>query len=417
MGYLGRQGFIGQRAGLSGLAAAPCPAWLRSRMNPRFLFGVLSLMSSVLAAPARTAPTPAITRLPAVSASGLAASVRVADVPLLFAGPVYGVDGGAEVRGQAERGLTALAAVLARQGADLRSVVRLTAYVAREADVTAVRAVVAAAWRETPVAFAHYCTPLEKSGALIAWEAVAVADRQSDAVVVEPDAALMPAGARLFISGQAEKGTDVASAVRLTMAGLHRSLGHLGLTKADVVQVKAFVRPIGDQAAARREIAASFAGGPVPPAVIHEWVSELYTEIELVVSARRLATQAEPITHAWLPWLNKSNRYCHVTTVAAGTPLIFVGAVDGGDVGDARAQMKVIFERLGSVLFEAGSSYRNLAKATYVLVDPAARAVLGDIRGVYFDPTRPPAASALNVRGTGVPGRAAWVDLIAVPGR
>jgi enamine deaminase RidA (YjgF/YER057c/UK114 family) len=150
---------------------------------------------------------------------------------------------------------------------------------------------------------------------LIAWEAVARSTRRTDSVVVDADAALMPAGARLFISGQAEKGTDVASAVKLTMAGLHRSLAHLGLTKADVVQVKAFVQPFAEHAAARREIAASFDGGPVPPAVIHEWVSELYTEIEMVVSARGLPPQKEPITYAWLPWLNKSNRYCNVTTV------------------------------------------------------------------------------------------------------
>jgi enamine deaminase RidA (YjgF/YER057c/UK114 family) len=362
-------------------------------------------------------PVPVVTRLPGASATGVAASVRVADVPLVFTGPVYGLEGGTELRAQAERGLAALAQILARHGSGQSGVVRLTAYLARESDVAAARAVVAATFRETPVAFSHYCTPLEKSGALIAWEAVAYSGLQGDAVVVDADAARTPAGARLFISGQAEKGTEVASAVRLTMAGLHRSLAHLGLNKADVVQIKAFVRPMGDHEAARREIAASFEGGPVPPVVIHEWVSELYTEIEMVVSARRLPPQSEPITYAWLPWLNKSNRYCNVTTVAAGTPLIFIGAIDGGDSGDARAQMKVIFERLGSALFDAGSSYRNLAKATYVLADPATRSILGDIRGVYFDPTRPPAASALNVRGTGIAGRAAWVDMIAVPGR
>ena len=77
--------------------------------------------------------------------------------------------------------------------------------------------------------------------------------------------------------------------------------------------------------------------------------------------------------------------------------------------------MKAIFERLGSVLFEAGSSYRHLAKATYYLADPKALALLGEIRGVYFDPARPPAASALRVGGLGHPGRAAQLDMIAVP--
>ena len=86
-----------------------------------------------------------------------------------------------------------------------------------------------------------------------------------------------------------------------------------------------------------------------------------------------------------------------------------------GDRHDPRTQMKTIFERLGSMLFEAGSSYRNMAKASYYLSDPTARSLLGDIRGVYYDPTRPPAASAMNMNGLGYPGRAAMLDMIAVP--
>jgi hypothetical protein len=35
---------------------------------------------------------------------------------------------------------------------------------------------------------------------------------------------------------------------------------------------------------------------------------------------------------------------------------------------------------------------------------------------VYYDPTRPPAASAVGVEGHGHPGRAAMLDMIAVPG-
>ena len=86
-------------------------------------------------------------------------------------------------------------------------------------------------------------------------------------------------------------------------------------------------------------------------------------------------------------------------------------------MGEPREQLKIIFERLGSTLFEAGGSYRNLVKATYYLGDARARAVLGEIRGVYFDPARPPAASALNVGSLGHAGRAAMLDLIAVPAK
>jgi enamine deaminase RidA (YjgF/YER057c/UK114 family) len=67
------------------------------------------------------------------------------------------------------------------------------------------------------------------------------------------------------------------------------------------------------------------------------------------------------------------------------------------------------------VLFESGSSYRNLAKATYYLAPGPARLLLGDIRGVYFDPMRPPAASALQVPALGAAGRVIEIDMIAVP--
>jgi len=235
--------------------------------------------------------------------------------------------------------------------------------------------------------------------------------------IIEPALAVMPAGGKLFISGQAERGTDLASALRLTMAGLHRSVAHLGLKKSDIVQVKAFFKPFSEHAVLTREVEASFGGAPTPPAVAMEWVSDQFAEIELVVSAHARPKPEEKITFAWLPWLTKSPRYCNVTQIAAGTPLIFIGAIDGGDATDPRAQMKTIFERLGSTLFEAGSSYRHMAKATYYLADPSARALLGDIRDVYYDPARPPAASALNMPGLGYPGRAAMIDVIAVPAK
>jgi enamine deaminase RidA (YjgF/YER057c/UK114 family) len=147
-----------------------------------------------------------------------------------------------------------------------------------------------------------------------------------------------------------------------------------------------------------------------------EWVSELFAEIEIVAAAKTIvAPPGETVAHSWLPWLTRSPRFCHVAHVPAGTPLIFLGAIDAGADGEARAQMKAIFERIGSALFDAGSSYRHLAKATYYLHAPPTRALLGEIRGVYFDPARPPSASALQVAAPPRPGRAAAIELIAVP--
>ena len=118
--------------------------------------------------------------------------------------------------------------------------------------------------------------------------------------------------------------------------------------------------------------------------------------------------------HAWLPWLTPSPRYCHVAHVPAKVPLIFLGAIEGG-AGNDRAQMKRVFEQLGSALYDSGSSYRNLVKATYYLGGAPSRTALGEIRGVYFDPTRPPSASALQVGAFARSGRSAEIEMIAVP--
>lgn len=380
------------------------------------LLPAIGVISVAVAATPAVKSEPVMQRIARLDKPGIAASVRVPDAPLVFTGQVFAPEPGGDVSAEATQALAALGSVLAQSGGSLDRVVRLNAYVAGSAAVPVVDALVAERFARTPVAYTLVRTPLTREGARVAFEAVGQSSRGPKAVEIAAGAAVLPAGGKIFISGQAEKGADVASAVKLTMAGLHRSLAHLGLKKSDVVQIKAFVAPFADHAAAAREVAASFDGGPVPPVVLLEWVSELHTEIELVAAAPGLAvTPGENISYSWFPWLVKSPRYCNVAHVAPGTPLIFVGAVDGGDQADPRTQMKVIFERLGSVLFEAGSSYRNLAKATYYLNDPTARALLGDIRAVYFDPTRPPAASALAVNGLGRAGRAAMVDMVAVP--
>ncbi|MFM9080958.1 MAG: RidA family protein [Opitutaceae bacterium] len=337
------------------------------------------------------------------------------DGPLVFTGAITG-PAATDAATEAAGALAELDRVVRAAGGDPAGIVRLNALIASDADVAGVESALARRFAGSPVAYTLVRTPLVTPGRRVAFEAVATAAGNASAVEIRGGAAVLPEGGKIFVSGQAEKGADVAQAVRATMAGLHRTLAHLGLRKADVVQIKAFLTPFADQAAAAREVAASFEGGPVPPLVLIEWVSTLPVEIELVASARALPAPAGDRV-AWLPlpWLTVSPRYCRVSQVGAGVPLIFIGGIDGDGGGDARGQMKLIFERIGSALYEAGSSYRNLVKATYYLGDAKARTELGDIRGVYYDPTRAPAASALESRSLGVTGRTALIDLIAFP--
>lgn len=380
------------------------------RHTPRFPLVLVLASGWVWSAGAE----PGIARTPL--AGGAALAVRVADAPLVFTGQIASPAPGASAQAEAARAVDALARVLESAGGSATQVVRLAVYAADDLSVAAADTVIAERFAATPVAVTVVRTPIARAGARLALEAVAVSARTTEKVaVVSPDAAVLPAGGKIFISGQAERGPDLAAACRATMTGLQRSVAQLGLTPADIVQVKAFIRPFADHAAGVRAIAESFGAAPAPPIVVMEWVSDLFAEIEIVVSARTLAgPKGGTVAHSWLPWLTHSPRYCHVAHVPAGTALIFLGAIDGGP-GDARVQIKAIFGRLGSALFEAGSSFRHLAKASYYLHDPAARMLLGSIRDVYYDPTRPPAASALQVAAPPRPGQAAAIDLIAVP--
>lgn len=355
-------------------------------------------------------------RLSKQDQSGTAWSVRVPDGPLVFTAQVASPSLQGDAPAQANGALQALAGVLAGAGSDLTRVVRLNAYVSDDAAVAAVAAAVAARFAATPVAFTLSRTPLAVPGARVLFEAVATTSRSPATPEVFAHSAVLPAGGKIFISGQVERGTDLATGSTATMAGLYRSLAHVGLKKSDVVQVKVFFRPSADPSLAAKAVAASFEGGPVPPIILQEWISDTWVEIELVASARALPARAgEAITYTWLPWLTASPRYCNIAHVMPGTPLIFIGEIDGGDANDPRTQMKTIFERLGSILFEAGSTFRHMAKATYYVKDATSRTLLNDIRAVYYDPARPPAASALAVGSFGRPGRSASLDMIAVP--
>jgi len=380
-------------------------------------FGVWMLVWPAAAQmPPEKAAVSRVRRAP-VDAAGRVAFVRVEDAPLYFSHQVFARDVFVDARAQTEQVIDLLADDLARVGGDLESVLRLNVSVAYVDDLPRVEAVLAARLAGHAPAVTWVCTPLAVPGARVAIDGIALVSRAAAGVEwIEGAGAVLPAGAKVFVSGQLERGADPAASVRLTMEGLHRTIDHLGLAKRDVVQVKVFLQPFAEHPAALREIAASFGGGASPPVILVEWVSTEYAEIEMIVSGGSLrSVPTEVLTFVSLPGKSISPRFSHVAVVSAGTPLIFLGGIDAGPGLEPREQWKRIFERLGSTLFESGSSFRHLVKATYYLEDSPARGVLNEIRATYYDPSRPPAASAVGVRRTGRPDRAFHLDMIAVP--
>jgi len=381
-------------------------------LRPAFLVFATTLTLSA------AAPNPApLERLPDPTRPGFARSVKAPDGPLIFTGIVHSSAPTPEARRQFDDVIDRLGAQLSAAGGDLQRVVRFNFHVADDAATAAVEAGLAARFGRQPPAVTVQRSVLAVPGARIAGDAVGTSSRAAMTLEKVGDAMILPAGGKVFVSGQAKQGDNFVASVRLTMEGLHQALEKVGASKSDVVQVKAFIRPMTQHAAARAEIERSYAGGPVPPIVITEWLTGSDTEIELIAAGPNRAAKdpADPIEFHWLPGMAVSPYFSRLTTVAPGSPLLFLSGIDGGTGVNAREQWLRAFQSLSAVLRDAGSSFRHMAKATYFLADPTAREYLAEIRSVFYDPARPPAASGVDVQGIGWPGRNVSVDIIAVP--
>jgi enamine deaminase RidA (YjgF/YER057c/UK114 family) len=347
---------------------------------------------------------------------GKTLSVRVPDGPLYFSAQVMARDLSRDAATQASEAAGRLLAAVVAAGGSAESVARINLYLADAADVEAAERAVRARFGAARPTMTVVVTSLPEPGARVALDAVAAVAGDAERVRTVADGAVLPAGAKVFLSGLVERGNGMVEGVGRTMDGLGAMLTHLGLAWRDVVQVKAFIQPYAERAVAEREIAARFAGGPVPPVVWVEWTQNQPAEIELVAGGRALApAPSEPLSFPDFPGRTRSARYSHAAVVAAGTPLIFFDGLTPPPGLAPREQWKPVFAHLGTTLFEAGSGFRFLVKATYYTSDAEARRVLNDIRAVYYDPARPPAASAIGVRHVGREGAVVNFDLIAVP--
>jgi enamine deaminase RidA (YjgF/YER057c/UK114 family) len=250
--------------------------------------------------------------------------------------------------------------------------------------------------------------------ALVALDAIAVTSLSGDWPAGR--FAVLPAGPRAFISGQADPGADLALAARKTLNGLDATLKFVGSDRSRVVRLKAFMQPmtVAARTAIEREVSAFFDGKNVPPLTLVEWRSSSNqpVEIELVAAGREPVDR--PVEYVTPPALKASPLFSRVARVNAG-PVIYISGLHGPSGTTGSAQVETIFGTLAAVLAEAGSDFRHLAKATYYVSDEAASRALNDLRPRYFDPKRPPAASKAFVSGVGLVGRTVTLDMIAVP--
>jgi enamine deaminase RidA (YjgF/YER057c/UK114 family) len=368
--------------------------------------------------------------------SGSARAVVVKDVPLVHTAQILPLDAGGrvaspnDVAGQAERVVALLRQVLESSGSDLGRLVRVNVYATDRARFAVVREVLSRTLAGIPTlpAATWSVTPLPRAGAAVALDGVAVAGHATgDAVhrkridgVPEmcgpTHVAVLPSGTAVYISGMAGKG-NMSAATRSAMEKLASTMKGLGLSRDDVVHVKTFLRPMSDVESATREIV-SFFGERAPPPITHfAWTLGDPIEIELIVAGKGLSVPADGpggVQYYNPPGVEASPYFSRVAIVRGG-PRIFTSSVVSEGADDVQADVRGMLRELESLLREAGSDLKHMVKATYFVLNDQVSRALSRVRGELYDPRRPPAASKAGVEDTGFEGRAAVVDLIAVP--
>ena len=267
----------------------------------------------------------------------------------------------------------------------------------------------------TPISIVIGALP---NGASVGVDAVALYDWPVDrqrirAREVSPGVAkVCPAGPRVYISGQAEKGSSPAEATALTIASLKRTLEWLGCETKDAVQAKCFLTPMGAADQVQAEFDKVF-GKDQLPLVFFEWQSDLPIEIELIAHAPPAIADAPAIEFLTPPGMTESPVYSRVVRVNRGNWIYTAGLTHSSS--DANEQVIEIFGQLKTIFHTCRSDFSQLAKATYYVTNDATSKSLNEQRPQYYDPKKPPAASKVVIPGLGEdPNVNIMVDMIGI---
>jgi enamine deaminase RidA (YjgF/YER057c/UK114 family) len=331
---------------------------------------------------------------------------------------------------QARRILTVISGILINWNSGYTTITKLNIYIRDTNALPLVQQALASTFKGSNKPAASFViTKLPNPDALVAMDAVAVPrlhmnDPKAWRTVMPSGppwdheihpAAGLTTGPLVYVSGMADT-NSLPEATRLTLSKLMTTIGHLGLSAADVVQLKAFFQPMSDAAVVRKEIV-NFFHSNAPPTVFVEWISPAPNppiEIELIAAGRADSTnENESVVFLTPPGTTSTKVFSRVTKVNRGK-LIYISGLYGMNAHDADSEVGEIFQSLGKVLESTGSDFEHLVKATYYVSDDLAGNKLNEIRPQFFNPLRAPAASKAKVRGVAAPHKSVTLDMIAV---
>jgi enamine deaminase RidA (YjgF/YER057c/UK114 family) len=416
----------GKDGGLRAKYTAPMQA--RKKRSIGSLVLSAALITGSMTINFQAAPGVRLRSIGADPSTGVARAVVVEEGSLVHTALMFPEDreghlvGTGDPGSQAARVLTNIELALKEARTTLDDLVRLHVYVADESVMPHVDRLLAKRFgaRETQPAVTFVETAMPRAGMLVAMDGIAAtawtpggATRLAATALPQrtaraSHAAVQPSGPFVVVSGRAATG-EFEPAIRATMAQLRGDLETVGLTFADVVQIKSFLGDMRSAQQLQTIVADSFDGSRVPPQVVTEWRQNAApAEIELIAAGRVTSDFRARVEH----FEPISGRYSRVARANGGRP-VFVSGLHGGSA-DPGAQVKEMFGELQRVLQEAGSDIRHLVKATYYVSDSTADDRINAIRPTLYDAQHPPAASKLFVRGTARAGKASTFDMIAV---
>ncbi|MFO1000922.1 MAG: RidA family protein [Planctomycetaceae bacterium] len=300
------------------------------------------------------------------------------------------------------------------------SIVKLNLYVTSESVAADVLKALPTHFPQNPPAVSLVVTRLPDPTADVAADLIAVAtEKDRPAVARSAQIGELPKGSRIYVSGQAEQDTSLASATRKTLESLRKTLVFLGRSDADIVQLKAFVQPMQDWKTVQAEVDAFYAGQPPMPLILVEWKSgaTVPIEIELIAGGGQPKDNAPSMEYLTPPGMTTPTIYCRVCRINHPGTIYVSGLYSDHDrarysdpAANGDTEVQSVFAQLKDVLSKADSDFEHLAKATYYVSSDAASVSLNKLRPSYYNPLRPPAASKAVVESTGVAGLGLTMD-------
>lgn len=366
----------------------------------------------------------------ASSSGNYSDAVIVDDSPLAHTVQFFPIDkvgkvSGSTIKEQSKQVFKNLSNALKQSGSGIEKIVKLNVYLSNHELKDEAQSLILQQFKSGKMpAISFVAGKLLHQGALLAIDAVAVSSINPGTEVTRSfvsgtanqvaDVSVMPSGAAVYISGQADKGV-LSAASRGTLKQLGETLDYLGLQKKDVVQIKSFVNPISDVAVVEKEIAEFFKGEQIPPLVYVEWLSkDPLVEIELIASSSKKSPDSNKQLDFITPdGMTASPVYSKVTRINFGRK-IYLSGLYGNNPGEAKPEIMDIFKSMDTILKKSGSDFTHLVKATYYVSKDAHSSGLNELRPKFYDPKQPPAASKALVRDVGLKDAGLTIDMIAV---